>query len=288
MIKKDIFTNRLKYPTPDVLNTENWCHEVFEWLFGRAEGLEFEGFLKEELRLQSQLTGLINDSQACYDTDLSTDQKDTKGGRQQLDAATLSRHIFQEIEELYPGLQDDLESLYAADPAAKSRVEIIAAYPGFYAVVLHRIAHLLWKSGATLVARLMAEFVHSRTGIDIHPGAEIGARFVIDHGTGVVIGETTVIGDDVKVYQGVTLGALSVNKEDSDIKRHPTIGNQVVIYANATILGGETHVGDQAVIGGNVWLTRSVPANSLVYHKSEMVIKSSTEGELPEPINFVI
>lgn len=288
MIKKDIFTNRLKYPTPDVLNTENWCHEVFDWLFGRAEGLEFEGFLKEELRLQSQLTSLINDSQACYDTDLSTDQKDNKGGRQQLDAATLSRHIFQQIEDLYPGFQADLESLYAADPAAKSRVEIIAAYPGFYAVVLHRIAHLLWKSGATLVARLMAEFVHSRTGIDIHPGAEIGARFVIDHGTGVVIGETTVIGDDVKVYQGVTLGALSVRKEESNMKRHPTIGNQVVIYANATILGGETHVGDQAVIGGNVWLTQSVPANSLVYHKSELVIKSSKEEELPEPINFVI
>lgn len=270
MTKKEIFNNRLSYQVPDVKRTARWSNGLFVWLFGRAEGLDYVDFLKEHDRLQLELAGLLDDTHIPWD------------------GAEVSLQVFQAIEDLYPAMLADLNVLLMADPAAKTRVEIIAAYPGFYAVVLHRIAHLLWKADATVLSRLMAEYVHSRTGIDIHPGATIGERFMIDHGTGVVIGETTVIGHDVKVYQGVTLGALSVNKAESNSKRHPTIGNHVVIYANATILGGETAVGDHAIIGGNVWLTRSVPPQSLVYHKSEMTIKSSAQDPLPEPINFVI
>lgn len=259
MRKKEIFNNRLKHRIPDIQGAARWCYEVYEWLFGRAVGWSYEEFLREEVRLVSELSNLLSDT---IDT---------------LNAKELSQRIFQEIPSLYPAMQEDLNALLMADPAAKSRVEIIAAYPGFYAVVMHRIAHLLWKAEVTVLARLMAEYVHSRTGIDIHPGAEIGARFMIDHGTGVVIGETTVIGNDVKVYQGVTLGAVSVSKDESDSKRHPTIGNHVVIYANATILGGNTTIGDHAIIGGNVWLTQSVPPHSLVYHKSEMAIKKTLD-----------
>lgn len=270
MIKKEIFDNRVKHRTPDTVRMAKWGDALFAWFFGNADLLEYGEFIKEERRLQTELGTIIRE--------VASQEK----------AKTVASAFFKDIEELYPLMKGDLEAMLLADPAAKSRVEIIAAYPGFYAVVMCRIAHRLWNASARLLARLLAEYVHSRTGIDIHPAAQIGERFVIDHGTGVVIGETTKIGHDVKIYQGVTLGAVSVSKAESGVKRHPTIGNQVVIYANATILGGDTVIGDGAVIGGNVWITRSVPADSLVYHKSEIVIKSSEKDELPEPINFVI
>jgi len=154
------------------------------------------------------------------------------------------------------------------DPAATSRDEVILAYPGFRAVALYRIAHALHELGMPLVPRLIGELAHRETGIDIHPGASIGAAFSIDHGTGVVVGETAVIGDRVKLYQGVTLGAASVRKELANTKRHPTVGDDVVIYANATILGGDTIIGHGSIIGGNVWVTRSVPPGSVVSHES--------------------
>src|SRR5690554_430759 len=160
--------------------------------------------------------------------------------------------------------------MYTGDPAAKSKTEIVRSYPGFYAIAAYRIAHLLYRQGIALIPRMITEFAHSKTGVDIHPGARIGSYFCIDHGTGVVIGETAVVGDYVKIYQGVTLGALSVNKEDADKKRHPTIEDQVVIYAGATILGGETTVGRESVIGGNVWLTKSVPPQSKIYYQIKM------------------
>src|SRR5690606_33083175 len=160
----------------------------------------------------------------------------------------------------------DAEAAYQGDPAAQSLEEVIISYPGFFAVASHRIAHALLKLDIPLLPRLMAEYAHERTGIDIHPGAHIGESLFIDHGTGVVIGETTIIGKNVKVYQGVTLGALSVKKRLQNIKRHPTIEDDVVIYANSTILGGETVVGSGSVIGGNVWLTRSVPPQSKIFN----------------------
>ena len=188
--------------------------------------------------------------------------------------------------QLHVKLEEDLQAVLEYDPAAKSRAEVLVSYPGFFAITIYRIAHELWLQKVPLLPRLLTEYVHSKTGIDIHPGAVIGDRFFIDHGTGIVIGETAAIGNDVKMYQGVTLGALSVHKADAAVKRHPTIGNDVTIYANATILGGTTHIGDGSVIGGNVWLTHSVPSGSMVYHKSELIVK--TRESFPEPLNFII
>lgn len=169
-----------------------------------------------------------------------------------------------ELPELRAALLLDAEAIYDGDPAADSVDEVILAYPGFFATAVYRIAHRLRQSNVSLFPRVLTEIAHRDTGIDIHPGAIIGAHFAIDHGTGIVIGETAVLGARVKLYQGVTLGALSVDKRMARTKRHPTIGDGVVIYANATILGGDTVIGEGSRIGGNVWLTRSIPAHSVV------------------------
>jgi len=170
------------------------------------------------------------------------------------------------LPELHTILVKDAQAICAGDPAAKSVDEVLLSYPGPYAIAVYRLAHRILKLDVPLIPRIMTEIAHSRTGIDIHPGAQIGASFVIDHGTGIVIGETTHIHDNVKLYQGVTLGALSVHKALENTKRHPTIESDVVIYANATILGGNTTVGSGSIIGGNVWLTKSVPPGSRIYH----------------------
>lgn len=184
--------------------------------------------------------------------------------------------LLEHLPEIQAMLYGDVEALFRGDPAAKHREEIILAYPGFAAIMAHRLAHFLWGRGETLVSRMINEFIHQETGIDIHPGAQVGREFCIDHGTGVVIGETTVIGNRVKLYQGVTLGALSVSKKMKDARRHPTIGDEVTIYAGATILGGKTVVGRGSVIGGNVWLVKSVPPGSKVYNREpEPVVRRS-------------
>ena len=166
----------------------------------------------------------------------------------------------------------DVQAAYDGDPAATSRMEVVMAYPGLYAVTIHRLAHVLYKLKVPIIPRVMSELAHSKTGIDIHPGATIGERFFIDHGTGVVIGETTIIGRNVRLYQGVTLGGLSFDKDANGalvkgLKRHPNIEDNVVIYANATILGGDTTIGHDSEIGGNVWIKESVPPYSRVYNK---------------------
>ena len=178
-------------------------------------------------------------------------------------------------------VESDVEAAYEGDPAAMSRMEVVMAYPGLYAVTVHRLAHELYKLKVPVIPRIMSELAHSKTGIDIHPGATIGERFFIDHGTGVVIGETCVIGRNVKLYQGVTLGAKSFTKDPDTgalvkgIKRHPNVEDNVVIYAGATILGGDTTIGHDSEIGGSVWLISSVPPNSRVYnHPPAPVIKS--------------
>ena len=177
------------------------------------------------------------------------------------------------LPEVLEQLNQDAKCLYLHDPAAKSVEEVILAYPGFFAIAVYRLSHELQRHNMPLVPRMMSEYAHRLTGIDIHPGAEIGSPFFIDHGTGVVIGESTVIKNHVKLYQGVTLGALQVSKEMKDQKRHPTVENHVTIYAGSTILGGETVIGEHSTIGGNVWLTRSVPPYSLVYQTSEVQLK---------------
>ena len=170
-------------------------------------------------------------------------------------------------------LLKDVEALYEGDPAANSREEVMICYPGFYAISIYRLAHELELLKTPLIPRIMTEFAHEKTGIDIHPGATVGEYFFIDHGTGIVVGETTTIGDHVKLYQGVTLGARSFELDENGnpvkkIKRHPDIGSHVVIYANATILGGDTVIGDGCIIGGNTWLTHSVPAGTIVSYNS--------------------
>lgn len=184
----------------------------------------------------------------------------------------VSAEFFNQLPEIYRVLNTDIEALHRGDPAARTRFEVIRAYPGFYALSFYRISHLLHLLEVPLLPRILTEYAHGKTGIDIHPAAEIGEYFMIDHGTGIVIGETSVIGRDVKMYQGVTLGALSVTKSMAQQKRHPTIKDGVVIYSGATILGGETVIGEGSVIGGNVWLTQSVPPGSLVYHNPEITV----------------
>ena len=192
--------------------------------------------------------------------------------------------------EKIPGINDNLwkdaQAIYDGDPAAESIDEVILAYPGFLAISIYRFAHELYLLKIPLLPRLLSEYAHQVTGIDINPGAKIGDSFFIDHGTGIVIGETAEIGNNVKIYQGVTLGAMSVEKELAKKKRHPTIEDNVIIYSQAVILGGDTRIGHDSVIGGNVWLTQSVPPHSVVYHTSEVKVRKN--GKFDAAIDFVI
>jgi serine O-acetyltransferase len=180
------------------------------------------------------------------------------------------------IPQMRKVLSSDVRAAYDGDPAAKSYDEIVFSYPGVFAIMVYRIAHQLFEQQIPLLPRIMTEYAHSITGIDIHPGATIGERFFIDHGTGVVIGETTIVGRDVRVYQGVTLGALSLARDEVETlrtkKRHPSIEDEVIIYAGATILGGDTTIGARSVIGGNVWITESVPADTTVFLEKPRLI----------------
>lgn len=175
--------------------------------------------------------------------------------------------LIDELPELRRMVALDVQAAYLGDPAAVSTEEVIVSYPGLEAIVVHRVAYFLHNCGVPVIPRIMSEYVHGKTGIDIHPGAKIGESFFIDHGTGVVIGETCEIGNNVKIYQGVTLGALSVKKELQNKKRHPTIEDNVTIYANATILGGETVIGKGSVIGGNTWVTKPVEPGTFYVNK---------------------
>ncbi len=185
---------------------------------------------------------------------------------EEIDPAALAARFVSGLPAIRASLAEDVEAAFEGDPAARSFAEIVVAYPSIHAIAIHRLAHALFGMGARVLSRIMAEHAHARTGIDIHPGATIGRRFFVDHGTGVVIGETAVIGDRVQIYQGVTLGALSPRRGQQvrGTKRHPTLEDDVTVYAGATILGGDTVIGRGSVIGGNVWLTRPVPADSRV------------------------
>ena len=212
------------------------------------------------LKLKTELTRLLKHNQAH--------------------APEIAEQFFNALPVIADKLQRDITAMYEGDPAAKSRGEVIRTYPGFYAIAAYRIAHQLHVLGVTGLPRIITEHAHSKTGIDIHPTAIIGEYFCIDHGTGIVIGETSVIGNHVKIYQGVTLGALSVNKEDAEKKRHPTLEDNIVVYAGATILGGHTVIGHDSIIGGNVWLTKNVPPNSKIYYQARMHNGDTNETDL--------
>lgn len=201
-------------------------------------------------------------------------------------AREVMEDFFLEFPDIQHRLAKDAYCYLENDPAAKSIEEVVLTYPGFFALCVHRIAHKLHELKVPLIPRLFSEYAHSKVGIDIHPGAKIGKNLFMDHGTGIVIGETTVVGDNVKIYQGVTLGALYLEKKLSSTKRHPTVENNVVIYAGATILGGDTVIGHHSTIGGGAWLTQSVIPFSLVYNKVDVKIKTVKDFE--EPNDFVI
>jgi len=265
-----MYTKTLEHRAPSMDHISTWLESVFEWMFLGGRDLQtYEDYLRKKDLLTEELITLL--------VKVVTLEESQEAAEKFFDSVVL----------LYTALEEDLDALFSNDPAAFSRTEVIVSYPGFFAVCVYRISHWLWKRGIPVVPRLISEYAHSRTGVDIHPAARIGSRFVIDHGTGVVIGETSTIGNNVKIYQGVTLGAVSVNKEKADIKRHPTVEDDVTIYANATILGGNTVIGKGAVVGGNVWITSSIPPYALVYHKSKMIIKE-IRSSATDPINFVI
>lgn len=198
----------------------------------------------------------------------------------------IANAFFVELHHVQEMLKKDAIFFEKSDPAAESIEEIIVTYPGFTAIVAYRVAHILYQLNVPILPRLITEYAHSKTGIDIHPGAKIDAPFFIDHGTGIVIGQTTIIGKNVKIYQGVTLGALAVLKEEAGTKRHPTIEDNVIIYAGSCILGGNTVVGHDSIIGGNVFLTESIPPFSFAYQKSEVKIRD--KSEMKHVIDFVI
>ena len=244
---------------------------VGKW-FKSTIGLLFPGFCEHDYQKEEELVTQAQNLEKALVSILSCGKADS------LDQSTmLARQFFEQLPELKDLLEKDIDALYEGDPAAKSRAEIIRSYPGFYAIAAHRVGHSFYKMNIPLIPRIISENAHAQTGVDIHPGAQIGAYFCIDHGTGVVVGETTVVGNHVKIYQGVTLGALSVENRNIQNKRHPTIEDHVVIYAGATILGGNTVVGAEAVIGGGVWLTKSVPPKAKVYYRAKM---SNEDGGL--------
>ena len=257
---KDIFLKQQQkeqVPSNEVI--ANWASNLTCVLYPELSKCSYPTIhaIDQELtRLEKELVEMLDATRACVDCDHVAASKD----------------FFSRLPELYRMLNTDIEAIEQGDPAARSEFEVIRAYPGFYALCFYRIAHTLLLLDVPLLPRILTEFAHSKTGIDIHPAAEIGKYFMIDHGTGIVIGETTVIGRHVKMYQGVTLGGLSISKSMAMQKRHPTIEDNVVIYSGATILGGDTVVGEGSVIGGNVWLTQSVPPGSLVFQNPEITI----------------
>lgn len=253
----------------DKIKTKKWVKDLYETLFLPQDDNTEDQLKRNFEALQETLSDLIN----------------TVTGDKIITEKQVNR-FFEALPQLYDQLVLDAKSILEFDPAADSLEEVYLAYPGFFATYVYRISHQLWSQEVKILPRVISEYAHSKTGIDIHPGATIGKSFFIDHGTGIVIGETTVIGNNVKIYQGVTLGALNVSKEKAHQKRHPNIEDDVIIYSGATILGGETTIGRESIIGGNVWVTQDVPANSLVYHKSEIKIKDNSS--LPESLTFVI
>lgn len=270
---EQIFLHQSKAFTafPDKASAQQFIQRLFDFLFLPGSVRD-----KQPRDLEAELESLRG--QLCRLVDSVLTDKEA--------AEVASQTFFHAIPRIYANLMKDARSIVEFDPAAESLEEVVVAYPGFYATAVYRLSHQLHRQGVKIIPRIFTECAHSQTGIDIHPGAVIGESFFIDHGTGIVVGETTEIGNNVKLYQGVTLGALNVSKAKANAKRHPTIGDNVIIYSGATILGGETVVGHDSVIGGNVWLTQSVPPHSIVYHKSEVAIKD--KFPVTDVLNFVI
>lgn len=264
--------NSLSNKVPALKETQRWAREMVNLLFPIKENRTLTD-AELELRLIS-LKKRFSELLGPLDTSLKYSKQET-----------VSR-FFEELPEVYDRLLDDARFFVGCDPAAESFEEVILTYPGFLALIVYRLAHILYLLEVPVLPRVMTEYAHTKTGIDIHPGAAIGKNCFIDHGTGIVIGETAVVGNNVKIYQGVTLGALYVEKELADTKRHPTIEDNVILYSGCTILGGQTTIGRDTIIGGNVWLTKSVGPGRIVYHDNK--IKVRDKETKANPVNFII
>ncbi len=246
---------------PSTNDTNRFTEEMVNFLFPIREKKDFtrEEIASKLVSLEKQLEKLLHPLKKNLDHD----------------PCVICKEYFKRVPGIYSMLLEDAEAFTRFDPASESVEEVILCYPGFFSIAVYRLAHELYEMKVPVLPRIMCEFAHGKTGVDIHPGASIAGSFFIDHGTGTVIGETAVIGRNVKIYQGVTLGALFVKKALADKKRHPTIEDDVIIYARSTILGGDTVVGHHTVIGGNVWLTESVLPYSVVYQKNKVVVRDS-------------
>ncbi|MBK9732820.1 MAG: serine acetyltransferase [Chitinophagaceae bacterium] len=257
---------------PSKTGTISFVNDAFHFLFPHENEINGQAIhhLKDQQQLIAQLQRLLTMMQPRFVQDIDP----------------LVNNFMSQLPRIKNELLEDADLFVESDPAVESIEEVVMAYPGFFAIAVYRISNALYHLNVPLLPRIISEYVHSKTGIDIHPGATIAVPFFIDHGTGVVIGQTAEVGSHVKIYQGVTLGALAVRKEAQGMKRHPTIGDRVTIYAGSCVLGGDTIIGHDTVIGGNVWLTRSVPSHSIVYHKSEVKIREN--ATIDEVIDFVI
>ena len=256
---------------PSLGDVKTWFGDLLGLLFEQhatRRYVAFGDFQAEARRLEARLVEMVDASLSVTASSAGAVAERLAGEAVSHDADALAATLTRALPEVHRSLIADATAILRADPAARNLDEVIRAYPGFYAIAAYRVAHELHSQGALLLARMLSSAAHGITGIDIHPAAQIGKRFCIDHGTGVVIGETAVVGDDVMLYQGVTLGGLSVRKSDAHSKRHPTIEDRVIIYSGATILGGTTVVGHDSVIGGNVWLTQPVPPYSRLTYKA--------------------
>ncbi|HWA10301.1 MAG TPA: serine O-acetyltransferase EpsC [Opitutaceae bacterium] len=262
--------------------------------------LLFPGYFEEAGLARKDVPAMVTRLLAAIDQRLAAEVEKCLRFARHADPARQARATVAQVLGQFPDLrklvQTDVNAAYHGDPAARSVEEIILAYPCVLAISLQRFAHVLYRAGVPLLPRMITEYAHERTGADLHPGAEIGTHFFIDHGTGVVIGETARIGDHVKLYQGVTLGAKSFEVDNAGnpvkgVKRHPDIGEHVTIYAHATILGGDTHIGAHSVIGGNVWLLESIPASSITYYKGDDLVirpRKKKEDMVGEAADWVI
>ncbi len=257
--------NEFRREIPSILKAQNFADNIINFLFPfKADRKCSLPLIELNLaQLQLDFKDLINPMEKMLEEGVNS----------------ITQKFFNKVPSIYESLMQDARLFLDFDPAARSIESVILYYPGLYCIAVYRLANVLFNLKIPFVPRMISEYAHSKTGIEIHPGATVGSHFFIDHGTGVVIGETTIIGNNVKIYQGVTLGAAYVKKSMKGIKRHPTIEDNVIIYSGTTILGGETVIGHDTIIGGNVWLTKSVPPYSVVYHESKVVIRESQNNK---------
>ena len=239
-----------------------------------------EEFLRDLIRMFFPGPDVEDSAVAALQAKTEKSLKKALSFTDEVTATKLAHDFWNEVPQIFQIILSDAKAINEGDPASSGVDEVILTYPGFLAIATHRVAHFFYTAGVKIFPRALSELAHSWTGIDIHPGATIGKSFCIDHGTGIVIGETSNIGNNVKIYQGVTLGGLSVRKDLASKKRHPTIEDNVVIYANATILGGKTVIGHDSIVGGNVWINRSVPPFSGVIYKGELVIEDLKASDI--------